>query len=77
MCLRLDYLRCCCLQHLFSLPAVTSFQFAVVSFLFLWASKQVGRFNIFWLQLARSLFGCSFNFIPQVEVLLFLVAVFW
>ena len=46
-------------------------------FLFLWASKQVGRFNIFWLQLARSLFGCSFNFIPQVEVLLFLVAVFW
>ena len=77
MCLRLDCLSCCGLQHLFSLPAVTSFQFAVVSFLFLWASKQVGRFNIFWLQLARSLFGYSFNFIPLVEVLLFLVMVFW
>ena len=73
----MDSLSCCVLQHLFSLPAATSFQFAVVSFLFLWASKQVGRLNIFRLQLARSLFGCSFNFIPQVEVLLFLVAVFW
>jgi len=74
--LRLDCLSCCVLQHFFNLPAVTSFQFAVVSFLFLWASKQVGRFKFFWLLLARSLFGCSFNFIPQVEVLLFLVAVF-
>ena len=63
-------------QQLLSLPAVTSFQFAVVSFLFLWASKQVGRINIFWLLLARNLFSSSFNFIPQVKVLLLLVGSF-
>ena len=76
MCLRLDCLSCFGLQHLFIWPAVTSFQFSVVSFLFLWASKQVGRINIFWLLLARNLFCSSFNFIPQVKVLLLLVGSF-